>query len=171
LWFLLTPSGAPQGTFNSLRPIVINLATGAVSIDGTGAWCTFGSTPTIPTVPISDNSGHAASTSYVNSLLNSGFPASFAGSGWTRLWNGLMIQWGSGSFSTWGQVLSFPVSFPTQCFVICSNDNGYVNDSNSLSFTVINNSQFYAYAVRTLSGPAWGGHIGGSNYQYIAIGY
>jgi hypothetical protein len=43
LYLVLTPSGqALSGGSNSLRPLVINLATGAVSLDGTGAGVTCG---------------------------------------------------------------------------------------------------------------------------------
>jgi hypothetical protein len=42
LYILLTNSGSATGTYNALRPLSINLATGALSLDGTGAGTTFG---------------------------------------------------------------------------------------------------------------------------------
>jgi len=41
-WFLQTASGNPYGTYNTFRPFAWNLATGAVTIDGTGVGVTFG---------------------------------------------------------------------------------------------------------------------------------
>lgn len=37
LYILVTNAGSPTGTYNALRPIAINLATGAVTLDATGA--------------------------------------------------------------------------------------------------------------------------------------
>ena len=39
---LLTPSGTPAASWNSFRPLTINVSTGAVTIDGTGVGTTFG---------------------------------------------------------------------------------------------------------------------------------
>jgi hypothetical protein len=67
-WYvLLTPSGQPDGGFNGLRPFSINLATGAVSIDGTGAGTTFGGPVSMPTPASSDSSTRAATTAFVKS--------------------------------------------------------------------------------------------------------
>lgn len=43
-YLLLTNNGSPYGSFNSLRPFAISNATGAVSLDGTGAGTTVGGT-------------------------------------------------------------------------------------------------------------------------------
>lgn len=40
--FYILLSGSTGGTFNSLRPFYVNLATGALNFDGTGAGATFG---------------------------------------------------------------------------------------------------------------------------------
>lgn len=55
LYVLLTNSGNASGAFNSLRPFSINLATGAVSIDGTGVGATFGGPVTVPSATITGN--------------------------------------------------------------------------------------------------------------------
>jgi hypothetical protein len=49
LSLLLTASGAPFGTFNSLRPFGVNLTTGNVAIDGTGVGTIFGGSATVTT--------------------------------------------------------------------------------------------------------------------------
>lgn len=56
LWILLTNSGNASGTFNSLRPFSINLSTGAVSIDGTGAGTSFSGHVSAPSASISGSS-------------------------------------------------------------------------------------------------------------------
>lgn len=46
MYLLLTASGSPNGTYNSLRPFSVTLSTGALSFDATGAGSTFGKRPT-----------------------------------------------------------------------------------------------------------------------------
>ena len=46
-YLLSTASGAPLGTYNSLRPFYWNLTSGAVGIDGTGAGTTMGGNLTV----------------------------------------------------------------------------------------------------------------------------
>jgi hypothetical protein len=47
-YLLQTASGSSTGTFNSLRPFAWHLASGAVTIDGTGAGVVFGGAVTVP---------------------------------------------------------------------------------------------------------------------------
>jgi hypothetical protein len=54
-YILLTPSGAQTGTWNGLRPFQLNLATGALAIDGTGAGTTFGGNITATSAVVSGN--------------------------------------------------------------------------------------------------------------------
>ena len=44
---LLTNTGTPTGTWNTFRPFIVTLATGAVAIDGTGVGTTFGGAVTV----------------------------------------------------------------------------------------------------------------------------
>jgi hypothetical protein len=67
-WYvLLTPSGQPDGGFNSLRPFLINLATGAVSIDASGAGTAFGGPVTLPAPSAGDSSTRAVNSAWVRS--------------------------------------------------------------------------------------------------------
>jgi hypothetical protein len=67
-WYvLLTPAGAPDSGFNTLRPLTINNATGAVSIDGTGAGVTFGGAVTLPSPATGDTSTRVPTTAWVRS--------------------------------------------------------------------------------------------------------
>ena len=49
LYVMLTNNDDPYGSFNSLRPLYVNLSTGAVEIDGTGAGVAMGGAATIAT--------------------------------------------------------------------------------------------------------------------------
>jgi hypothetical protein len=69
-YILMTPSGNPAGSFTAARPLMINLATGAVTIDQTGAGTTFGAPPTFPTRAPSDNTTYAANTAFVAAAVN-----------------------------------------------------------------------------------------------------
>lgn len=46
-YLLLTANGNPLATWNALRPLTVNVSTGAVSIDGTGVGTTFGGAVTV----------------------------------------------------------------------------------------------------------------------------
>jgi hypothetical protein len=47
LQLLVTASGTPYGSYNSLRPMYVSLTTGALDFDGTGAGSTFGGNVTV----------------------------------------------------------------------------------------------------------------------------
>lgn len=124
LWILLTNSGNPSGTFNGLRPLSINLSTGAVSFDGTGVGSSFGGNVTAPSATISGNetvagtvtagtlnvSGNAAisgsataATPATGNRSNqvattqcfaNEFVVSMGLNGYQKLPSGLIIQWG-----------------------------------------------------------------------------
>ncbi len=96
LYILLTNSGSPSGSFNALRPFIINLATGAVSIDATGVGSSFGATPTAPTMATGDNSTHLATTAFVkaqNYQAALGYTPVHQGGGASQLSNNVFIGW------------------------------------------------------------------------------
>lgn len=53
-YMLLTPSGSTNGSFNTLRPLWINLSTGAISFDGTGVGSSFGGNISAPSVTLTN---------------------------------------------------------------------------------------------------------------------
>ena len=72
-----------------------------------------------PTVPDPTSGTHAANKAYVDSKTSSGgYTQSFGSPGWTKLPNGLIIQWGRTPYlnkSTRGTV-TFPITFPNSIF-------------------------------------------------------
>lgn len=49
-YIMLSANGAPLGSFNGLRPLTVNLLTGGLTLDATGAGVIFGGPATIPNV-------------------------------------------------------------------------------------------------------------------------
>jgi len=92
-------SGAPIGA--------VNPSTGAFSA------------LTGPTVALTDNSVNVATTAWVRDLFAGS--TSFLGDGYIILPGGLTLQWGTGSTQAPGSrhvAVSFPLTFPTSCFVV-----------------------------------------------------
>jgi hypothetical protein len=195
-YILLTPSGAPSGSFNALRPITINLATGAVTIDATGVGSTFGATPTAPTMPAADSSSHLATTAYVQSqgyaarsyVDGTFWPSSYIGSnyvsnstmnarfasgansvgGWTRLWNGLLFQWGFNFTSGAGDVIYFPVSF-ANVYAVSGSDNGGSGHDGISSTHIVSPAPFGPSGFRLWAKDA-NGATAATNVGWTAIG-
>lgn len=105
--------------------------------------------------------------------------SSLSASGYERLSNGLMIQWGTTGTLTFGnnatavQSLTFPIAFPTTCLIITGSPTGAgaPTTSNGASAT------FYAFSYST-TGCSWqflAPNNGNVTYTYsarwIAIGY
>jgi hypothetical protein len=90
----------------------------------------------------------------------------FTGNDWVPLPGGLILQWGTGSASSTssGNLITFPVTFPTACLQAVATDSG---------------NQDYAYGCGNLSKTGFsltGGSTGGSSYstgvaRYFAIGF
>jgi cytoskeletal protein CcmA (bactofilin family) len=80
------------------------------------------SSVTVPTPATNDNSHKAASTAFVNSLLGTFGPSG----GSVTLPGGLILKWGhSGTIpdGSPGLNVSFPVGFPSSCFVVVASDD------------------------------------------------
>ena len=76
-YFLSTASGSPYGTWNAFRPFFWNLASGAVTVDGSGAGTTFGggitmNGGTFVTAPIAANDANGQTTASIQVRNNSG---------------------------------------------------------------------------------------------------
>jgi hypothetical protein len=89
-YLLLTPTGTPYQPYNGLRPFFVNNATGAVTLDGTGAGTT------------------------INGPINApvAFAADFANPGFQQFPTGLLLQFGSATTAAGGTIINFPKTFP-----------------------------------------------------------
>lgn len=121
----------------------------------------FTGTPTAPTAPAGTNTTQLATTEFAHGLVSK------TANGYTKLSNGLIIQWGTvgnraDSYSTTDRITNFPISFPTTCLlVISTHDTSYSNSaapvytSNASSWTTSSFTELY-----TLGRTVW-----------VAIGY
>lgn len=93
------------------------------------------------------------------------FSSSIAANGYSYLPNGLLIQWGVSNASG---AVSFPITFPNQCFSITAS---VANGSNSTPYfitTLLNNqSAFTAFAFNSPTG----NNIGSVAFYWQAIGH
>ena len=58
--------------------------------------------------------------------------SSISGNGWTYTVNGMIIQWGSGTYNP-GDFVSFPVTFPNNVFSLTMSDNNGRNNNGATS--------------------------------------
>lgn len=68
-------------------------------------------------------------------VKNKDFTQSLGSNGWTKLPNGLIMQWGSFKPSASSTSVTFPVSFPTKCLTLILQDV-HVGDTSGLDVTV-----------------------------------
>lgn len=119
-----------------------------------------------PTVPNPTSGTHAANKAYVDSKTSSGsYAQSLGSSGWTKLPNGLIIQWGRTQNIDKGKgaTVTFPITFPNRvCTVVLTRQSNLTGTGRSTfmvahlfrtEMVVTNGSDYYEYAY------------------YIAIGY
>ncbi|HWR09895.1 gp53-like domain-containing protein [Sporomusa sp.] len=87
----------------------------------------FTGTPTAPTAAAGTNNTQIATTSFVQSLVNTSgsgiVAASLTQNGYVKFANGLILQWG---ISTSGDNVTFPITFPNACLnvVAAAQTNG-----------------------------------------------
>jgi hypothetical protein len=137
LYVLLTPSGGASGTWNNLRPITINLATGGLTLDSTGAGANFGGLVTIPTLNVTN---FTQSGGQIN-LTNGGYTAIMRADA-TNAWVGFINQAGN----AWNMDIS---------------DAGNVNIRGNLT---ISGAQFAVQGAvmgtdGNINGSVWGGWL------------
>ncbi len=87
------------------------------------------------------------------------FANSIAASGYTKLPNGLIIQWGPSNFSSTGIANTFPIAFPNNVLAISTGNYGAAGLTTSLSYTATSKTGFTASSS-----------TGAGSYAYIAIG-
>jgi hypothetical protein len=141
-----TPTaGATSNTTQIASTAMVQAAiTAALSLYALKASPIFSGTPTAPTPAANDNSLKLATTQYVDRAVTG--TSSLTGNGYEIRPSGVIEQWGyAGPSSGGGQVVTFPIPFPTACFAIvatASPSNGTINVSNPASsrtqFTLTN---------------------------------
>ena len=102
---------------------------------------------------------NASSNIYVNNNVVAtvaNFPSSAVTNGYTKLANGIQINWGITAFNSGGSTYTFPVPFPTACLSAVANAYGSAATAVVTSFTRTTLS-----AINGING----------NNSYIAIGY
>ena len=109
----------------------------------------------------SDNSTRIATTAFVKSVVagSGGYTQSLSSNGWTKLPNGLIIQWGNVSFTGSSLTASFPTSFPNNVFAVVNSP--IYDGNNNVGVSSFTRSNF------TLSGSAARSY----GISYFAIGY
>ena len=111
-----------------------------------------------PTVPSPSASNHAANKAYVDSKIASGgYTQSLSRNGWTKLPNGLIIQWGICTEST----NTLPITFPNAFFSVTATKTpiSYSDAGNTVS---IRDRSSFAFQL---------GDPTGNQAYYIAVGY
>ncbi|MFA7085439.1 MAG: phage tail protein [Aliarcobacter sp.] len=126
--------------------------------------------PTAPTAGVATNNTQIATTAFVKSVVNAsgtvGYTQSLSTNGWTKLPNGLIIQWGldrgyDDAFAMSPRTITFPVAFTTACFL--------VNGQSQSSFTSFEAAMYNAISTWNKTSfvrPWWIGRM-----AWIAIGY
>jgi hypothetical protein len=122
--------------------------------------------PTAPTAVVATNNTQIATTAFVKSVVSSpstlGFTQSLGTNGWTKLPNGLIIQWGAYSMPAINtNTVSLPITFPNGAFRAVV---GYANATNSGG-----NSSYTAITQSTIT--LYNGDIETKVISYVAIGY
>lgn len=125
------------------------------------------STAVTPSNP-ADSSTAVPNTAWVQALFTSSY--SPLQNGYVKLPNGLIFQWGIGSTEgpgTRNTPVSFPISFPTQCFVVLISAQWNTSQNSSLA-------QVEAGSITTSGfsfGVASAGSVNGATApSWIAIG-
>jgi long-tail fiber proximal subunit/tail fiber protein gp53 len=188
---LLTNSGSQYGTWNSLRPLSVNLTSGAVALDGTGVGTSHGGPVSVGgalTVTgaasvggaLTVSSGGAAITGTVTSSVNAAtatnqlpnmtqFGALLASSGYQKLPSGLILQWGSAVTGAGGNVsVSFPLAFPTLCASATATVSGTSTTADIAIQTAVSGTSTFTITTTHASTSTAAGSIAAS---WFAIGY
>ncbi|OLP44165.1 gp53-like domain-containing protein [Rhizobium oryziradicis] len=147
-----------DGTINALNPA--NGASGYLYSNGNVAgsiWAAWGATDAY---------------SAINAKIASLISGSLATSGYTKLQNGLIIQWGRANTSTAANVtLAFPIAFPNAVYSVVATNLVTIPDNNTFYAVSIDDPQRGSFNARGryLSN---GGGLGAAqlDFSYIAIG-
>ena len=138
---------------------IVGNVTGNASYATSAGSATNASYATTPAT--SDNSTSIATTAFVKSVVDSsgsgGYTQSLSSNGWTKLPNGLIIQWGICTDGT----NTLPITFPSAFFVVNATRKGVRNDDAG-NTAIINSKSSFNYQI---------GEVNGDQAYYIAVGY
>ena len=185
-----TVRGAPNllltATYNTLRPFTFNMASGAVTIDGTGCGTTMGGTLAVG--GSITTSGHLSAGLGVTGINAANNPtvvpvlADFhrtlgaAGEMYCSLPGGLVLQTGQGITLSGEEFVSFPTPFPNMCIQVLvgeANPSGWAAGTNPTIFgsQQLSASNFALYVTHWVPASASWTITAGIGYRWIAIGY
>ena len=116
----------------------------------------FTGTPTTPTQSSGDNSTKIASTAFVKSVALQDIAHSFSGNGYQKLSNGLIIQWGSCTYSC-----TFPISFPNAALQAVVTQTTVTDMYQNLYISTLNTTTITARSTNSAS----------IAFRWLAIGY
>lgn len=122
------------------------------------------------------NAGYIQGTTVSSTAPTTGQSLAFDGTNWSpqgaqgisadgyvKLPGGLYLQWGTASFSSGGNTVTFPIAFPTACLMVqVSAPNGSSPTGSTVCGVLssgINRSNFTGYSTSTI------------NYNWFALGY
>lgn len=125
------------------------------------------------------HSGNDGAGSGLDADLLRGLPADFtcskSTSGYTKLPNGLILQWGIGDTATGGTAVSgsinFPISFPNSCFQVVASPVNQPNPNwGCVAFRISSvSTTSFSYAIDTMNtGQSISNNV---QLRFIAIGY
>jgi hypothetical protein len=195
-YLLSTAAGQQTGIWSAYRPFYWNMATGAVTIDGTASGVNFGGAIstgqgiTAGSGNITANSGRlraglgafGSGDAFAGVILSDVFLGGNLGNddwSYMRLPSGYIIQTYRGATTNGGEFITFPVAFPNACLQVLvheGNPQGWIPPAISfVSPTIFGTQQlsanaFALYCVRYNSNATWF-LAGGIAFRYIAIGY
>jgi hypothetical protein len=149
LYLLLTAKGQQTGDWNSLRPIIVDVATGALTFDGSAAGSTFLG-PVNVNGPLTAQGGGS-------------FASSLGTSGSQQLPGGKVERWGQGNTSNGTSSVTFATPFPTTCDNVQLTING---GNGPLTINALIRGTATATGFTVYSAP--GTNVG---FDYYAIGH
>jgi hypothetical protein len=166
----LTPSGATSGVVTVAGTLAVaNGGTGVTTSTGTtnnvlSASPTFTGVPAAPTAASATNTTQLATTAFAYGTLSA------SSNGYTKLANGLIIQWGtisgSGSHGT-SYSGTFPLTFPNNAYTLAATNQQGVGTTTTQVIMARTALSTTGFTVQ------YGAQNGGAytyNYKYIAIG-
>jgi len=136
---------------------VANGGSGVTTSTGTGA-VVLGTSPTLSGTPLATTAANSTNTTQIATTAFAYGSLSLATNGYTKLANGLILQWGVSGASS--GTITFPIAFPTSCLNVIA---GLADSTNYCTYPGTITSTTFTFGS---NGP--GGFAG---IRYLAIGY
>ncbi|OLP44748.1 gp53-like domain-containing protein [Rhizobium oryziradicis] len=106
----------------------------------------------------------------IDNRIASLISGSLAASGYTKLQNGLIIQWGSGVITNGNVGIVFPIAFPNAAYAVVPVSSGPTADNATLYSVAADGLTQTGVNLRGRGTLGGGVFAAGLNYNYIAIG-